>query len=93
MPIKVFHSKRARFFDEPFPVWPDPENWDEVAIVESDNLEDAYHLTQTVDFNWTRRTEGIKVLVTEARSTGVGDVLVSSDGVPHRVLFAGFGPA
>lgn len=70
-----------------------------VAIVESDSMDDAYRLTNTIDEAWDKN-EGVralgrvgqsgKIIVSGLRSTSVGDILMTSDGEFYIVESAGF---
>lgn len=52
-----------------------PSGYVKVAEVDTDDLEVAFELTNTIDRAWWEN-EGVKAIVTPCRSTSVGDILV-----------------
>lgn len=48
-----------------------------VAEVDTDDLDEAYRLTNNIDQSWTLN-EGVSSVAPELRSTSVGDVLLSN---------------
>jgi hypothetical protein len=61
-----------------------------VAIVESDSMDDAYHLTNNIDDAWTKN-KGVQAIgVKEFRSTSVGDILMNGMGEFYIAESAGF---
>ena len=92
MRMYVFHKKHSDFFTVPDTV--DLAEYDLVARVEADELEDAYRLTNNIDWSWTENPEVLwhKPLSKERagiRSTSVGDVICTAEGlfVVDRVGF------
>jgi len=86
--IKVYHVKNPTFFPRPLAL-------DEVVLVaevKSDDLEDAYRLTNNIDSAWKR---GIDVTYLGppdgCRSTSMGDIL-EHDGKFFVVDTFGFKP-
>ena len=75
MSVTVFHAKeptfgfgkRAKFI---------PENYEKVAVVETDDLNKAHMLTNSIDFPWWENEE--ISWHKEARSFSVGDVILSN---------------
>ena len=67
-----------------------PTDYQLVARVECDNLEDAYRLTNAIDKPWH---ENYEVTLTRgpARSTSPGDVVALKDGELHFWLCMGAG--
>lgn len=59
-----------------------------VATIHSDDLDIAFRDTNHINQDWTRNT-GVTPLVTNPRSTSVGDVM-EKQGVFHMVLSCGF---
>ena len=49
-----------------------------VALVDTDNLETAFMLTNHIDESWTLN-EGVDPLLSKVRSTSVGDVMVRGE--------------
>jgi hypothetical protein len=92
MPIQVFHATALRSFSEPFAEFT-PENFTHVADVDTDDLEVAYDMTQSVDAPWTKNP-GVTTpkMYPHYRSSSVGDVFVDADGKAHRVDRTGFTP-
>lgn len=64
--IKVYHAKDLT--EQKF-----PDDYELVALVETDNLDHAFELTNTFDMPWWEK-DGVRCLK-ETRSTSVGDVL------------------
>jgi hypothetical protein len=60
-----------------------------VGIVTSEDLDDAYRLTNHIERNWTENDEVATPVDVEPRSTSVGDIFVLDDGV-HLVSPSGF---
>lgn len=59
------------------------------ATVETNSLDGAYKLTNTIDFPWWHNVD-VEPSVTETRSTSVGDLLLLEDGSIHLVRPCGF---
>ena len=61
-----------------------------VAKVDTDDLEEAYRLTNTINCSWWEN-EGVEAIITKTRSTSVGDVMLDhKDGKFHAVAGCGF---
>lgn len=88
--IHVFHSPKIRSsFDPDFPTKKDEvKDYSLVAAVDTDDLDEAYYLTNHIDHSWYEN-KGVTVYV-ESRSTSVGDVLVTNDGTMYIVAMIGF---
>jgi len=74
--IEVFHRKTYSpniLFEEDLEI--KLADYEKVAVIDSDYVSDAWHLTQNSDGSWIKRKE-VKVLGNEAdyRSTSIGDV-------------------
>jgi hypothetical protein len=61
-----------------------------VAMTRSNDLDDAFELTQHIHESWTEN-EGVTPLKHRPRSTSVGDIIVNSEGA-HIVAPVGFHP-
>lgn len=61
-----------------------------VALVDTDDLEDAYRLTNHTGIDWWDQPNVIALV--KSRSTSVGDVLIDAEGQAHRVEAMGFSP-
>lgn len=75
--IKVYHSKKLHisFVDETYPVF--PEEYELVAVVDTDDVETAFRCTNHIDYSWW---ENVNVeLVKQSRSTSVGDVIIKEE--------------
>ena len=57
----------------------DPKRFELVAYVRIDSVDEAYRLTNSIDCPWWEN-DGVKA-IKQARSTSVGDIIVSPDGV------------
>lgn len=78
-PMTVYHatSRDNRFTDR---VWTWPHHYQAVARVETDDLDTAFRLTNSIDRPWWKN-EGVEILgAPEHRSTSVGDVIVDAQG-------------
>lgn len=74
---EVYHAKNPTFGFGTSPVtWPD--DFDLVALVDGDDLDDAFERTNNIDTPWMENV-GVKV-VKPSRSTSAGDVVVDSHG-------------
>jgi hypothetical protein len=81
--LKVYQAKNPTFGMGGHPEF-NEQNFDLVAELTGDSLDDAFHLTNHIDRDWTKRIrEGFTVVKKESRSTSVGDVVVK-DGIPYR---------
>lgn len=63
-------------------------NYNLVAVVDVDDLEKAFEVTNHIDHDWTKNPH-IIMCCGSARSSSVGDVFVV-DGVRHVVASSGF---
>ena len=73
---KVFHATKPTFGYGLTPKW--PEEYQLVAELETESLEEAFNLTNHVNCAWWDN-EGVK-LVKQSRSTSVGDIVITSEG-------------
>ena len=65
-----------------------PNGYQHIADVRADDLNEVFHLTNTVEELWTRNVEIAEVYGDQFRSTSVGDVII--DG-KQRWLVDGIG--
>ena len=78
---KVYHAQNPVFgfsYKEQ-PKW--PEEYQLIAETETDNLEKAFELTNHISCAWWDN-EGVTT-VKKSRSTSVGDIIVTNEGVFH----------
>jgi hypothetical protein len=81
--LKVYQAKNPTFGMGGHPEF-NEQNFDLVAELTGEHLDDAFHLTNHIDRDWTERVrEGFIVVKKDSRSTSVGDVVVQ-DGIPYR---------
>ena len=66
-----------------------PEDYQLVAEVKTDDVDDAYYSTNDLGNDWWLN-EGVTAHVVPCRSTSIGDVLVLPDGKRFRVHPRGF---
>jgi hypothetical protein len=59
------------------PLW--PEKYQKVAVVDTDNLEEAFRLTQHIEEDWTRGSQVLWRWIGRTRSSSIGDVFVLED--------------
>ena len=71
--FEVYHAKEPNFGCGPELSF--PADYEKVAVVESDNVEEVYYLTNTVERCWWEN-EKVRPLG-KFRSTSVGDVVVN----------------
>jgi hypothetical protein len=89
---RVYHvlpgKKGDPIFGYKTPVW--PRDYYEVASVSSDNIEEAFRLTNSIEFNWWENAE-VTALFSGGgcRSTSVGDV-VEVNGTFHLCASSGW---
>lgn len=70
----VYHNKNLGNLMRENPNLKFPENYTKIAVVEADNLDMVFQLTNHIHNHWQENPECI--MVTErARSTSVGDVI------------------
>jgi len=72
----VYHRIVPEFLTPTVPV-NFPEGFERVAIVLTNDIEEAFKLTNHIDKEWWENPESL--CFKESRSTSVGDVLVSQD--------------
>ena len=75
--IKIYHSKELfiSFRDDVYPVF--PEEYELVAIVDTDDLEVAFHHTNHIDAEWWENED--VTCLKKTRSTSVGDVAINDE--------------
>ena len=86
---KVFHAVpfRSRLVGDPWALF--PEDYQLVAEVNTDNVDEAYYRTNDLGEGWWL-DERVTAHVAPCRSTSVGDVLVLPDGKALRVCRLGY---
>ena len=78
MKFSVFHKIETDFWDtDPDPV-NFPKGFEEVATVDTADINGVFRLTNHIDCEWWNNVE--VTLVKESRSTSVGDVVVDAEG-------------
>ena len=78
MKFTVYHAKEPTFGFGEKPIF--PEAYEKVAIVECEDLEDAFRATNHIDTAWTKNPEVVETFKARVRSTSVGDVVVNANG-------------
>jgi len=82
MKYKVFHTKswalNANLHFSTDDYVPNKDDYDLVAVVESEQIGDVFRLTNHIDYAWWEN-EGVE-LVKESRSTSVGDLAEDKNG-------------
>jgi hypothetical protein len=89
--IKVFHNKDFLLrmgFEWGKQFFPAPEALKLVAEVDTDNLDEAYRLTNHIDDVWDKNEEVL--VVQHSRSTSCGDILLDQNGCAWIVAAVGF---
>ena len=77
MKYKVYHAINPSFG---FGIQPKfPEEYKLVAIVDCENIEDTFRVTNHIDEAWTKNPEVLEVIGNGHRSTSVGDVVVDEN--------------
>ena len=77
----VYHATEPTFGLSPLAPANFPEEFDNVAAVECDTLEQVFEMTNHITEDW-RGNPGVKATTLAKRSTSIGDVVVS-DGVRY----------
>lgn len=83
---KVFHAINPTFGFEKQPQW--PEEYRLVAETETDDLQQVFALTNSIEYDWWLNS--VKSLVGSCRSSSVGDVVVTSEGKIWRCDMMGW---
>lgn len=83
---EVWHTKDFSLFPSRIPF---PSGHQKVALVDSDDLEKIFKLTNGTDAHPWSENEGVECLVDSPRSTSAGDVVVLN-GIVHRCLTMGW---
>ena len=86
---KVYHAVPFRPWLSGDPRAMFPEDYQLVAEVDTNDVDEAYYLTNDVDTKWWIN-ERVTAHVVPCRSTSVGDVLVLPDGRGLRVHSRGY---
>ena len=73
MLFKIFHAKQPTFGFGKQPEF--PEEYEAVAVVQADYIGDTFRITNHIEDSWTKNSEVQELLVTNPRSTSVGDVV------------------
>lgn len=89
--FQVFHhigsDRHTRFSERAFAGW--PADYTKVADVDAPALGAVFGLTNHIDSSWLENA-GVRPVVSSARSTSVGDVIVDAAGKAHGVAGIGF---
>ena len=85
----VYHAVDPTFGQHFLPL---PSEFQLVAEVEDADLERAFHLTNHLEDAGWPENEGVTCFVASPRSTSVGDILVSPDGIAHLCESVGWKP-
>lgn len=87
--LQVWHAQErgVRFFEHDGSTF--PADFIHVATVRTENLGEAFQLTNHIDAPWFDNADAFRFAQKGARSTSVGDVLVNEAG--ERWLVAGVG--
>ena len=88
MKYKIYHAKNPTFGFGQDPKF--PEEYEEVAIVEANSVDDTFKITNHIDENWTRNPEVVELINHNPRSTSVGDVVEDEDGKFHYCDMVGW---
>lgn len=87
---RIYHSKNTRdssFYpdadifgrDDAIAAFCTTDQYELVALVDTDDLDLAYQLTNHIDQPWTQNS-GVTALTDRPRSTMIGDIIINSDG-------------
>ena len=88
MKYKIYHAKNPTFGFGQDPKF--PEEYEEVAIVEANSVDDTFKITNHIDENWTRNPEVVELINHNPRSTSVGDVVEDEEGKFHYCDMVGW---
>lgn len=80
MKFQVYHAVKPTFgMTKPnFPT-----DYKKIAIVETNDLEDVFRITNHIDEDWRKNPEVLETIGDKFRSTSVGDVVVDEKGEAH----------
>lgn len=84
--IKVIHNND--FINSAFTEKVEAAKLNEVAVIDTNDLNEAFTLTQNINSSWTVLPQ-VKTDLKECRSTSAGDVLIK-DGKFFLIAIAGF---
>jgi len=90
-PTLVYHVVRPRFRSPDNPFAPIPAAFELVAEIETDDLEEAFRLTNSEEQEWWFN-DRVFARTDPCRSTSVGDVIVLPDGEAFIVNSWGYRP-
>ena len=88
MKYTVWHAREPKFGMGGHPEFND-ENYEKVAEVESENVDDVFRITNHIDSPWPKNPEVRWYKGGGCRSTSVGDVVIDGNG--KRYLCEGVG--
>jgi len=84
MLYKVFHANEPTFGMAGLGDTPKfPEDYSHVATVDCEGLDHAFEKTNHIDHDWTTNPEVVELKKSRNRSTSVGDILQSENGMLH----------
>lgn len=86
--IYVYHDPEIDFREHPERVYVMTEK-ELVAVIDTNDLEVTYRLTNSIEDAWFRTKDPRVRVVQESRSTSVGDFM-SRDGVWYMIGMVGF---
>lgn len=87
MKYVVYHAVRSTFG---FTIQKFPEEYRPVAIVDCDNLEDVFRVTNHIEEDWRKNKEVLETIGDRFRSTSTGDVVVDDKGTPWYCAMIGW---
>ena len=88
MKFKVYHAINPTFGFGDRPKY--PSDYKQVAIVEAEDIEEVFRITNHIDDNWENNPEVLEVIGNGHRSTSVGDIVVDENGVVNRCEIVGW---
>jgi len=88
MKYEIWHDQDPRFGFGERPEF--PAAYTKVAVVESDDLDDVFRITNHIDHDWTTNPEVQWHQPGGCRSTSVGDIVVDENGTAYYCANAGW---
>ena len=79
--FEVYHALHPTFGFGKKPKF--PQEYEKIAIVETDSIDDVFRLTNHIDSDWTYNNEVKWTKSGGMRSTSVGDVVKDQKGVKY----------
>ena len=88
MIYEIYHAKNPTFGFGKTPKF--PGEYDLVARVQANSIDDTFKITNHIDEVWTSNSEVLEVIKPNPRSTSVGDIVKDKDRKYHYCDMVGW---